>query len=57
MGEQKMNGICKFNKMINCTERTKCDKCSWNPEYFEELKQKRRAEKEQKLNDDDRNDG
>ena len=52
-----MNGICKFNKMINCTERTKCDKCSWNPEYFEELKQKRRAEKEQKLNDDERNDG
>lgn len=39
-----MKGICKFNKMINCMEQTKCQKCTWNPEYFEELKKKRRAE-------------
>ena len=39
-----MKGICKYNKMINCMEQIKCHKCTWNPEYFEELKKKRRAE-------------
>ena len=44
-----MKGLCKFNKMINCMEHTKCDKCTWNPEYFDELKKKRRAEAKEKL--------
>lgn len=43
-----MRGICRYNKMINCMEQTKCQKCSWNPEYFEELKKKRREEAEAK---------
>ena len=41
-----MNCICKFNKMINCEMQTKCAKCTWNPTYFESLKQKNRKEME-----------
>ena len=26
-----MNGRCRYNMRINCTERNKCDKCGWNP--------------------------
>jgi hypothetical protein len=39
-----MRDICKFNKMICCTEQIKCPKCTWNPEYYEKLKETRRAE-------------
>lgn len=41
-------GICKYNKMIACREQAECDKCSWNPTYFEQLKEQRRNEREQK---------
>lgn len=33
-------GICKYNKMINCREQKECNKCSWNPTYYEQLKEK-----------------
>ena len=39
---------CKFNAIISCTEQTKCEKCSWNPTYYEHLKEKRRIEREEK---------
>ena len=39
-----MNGICKFNKMINCYETLKCEKCSWNPTYYEVIKKEKKNE-------------
>ena len=38
------NGICKFNTMINC-DTEKCEKCNWNPIYFEEKKIRNREER------------
>lgn len=39
-------GLCKYNKQINCEKPIGCEKCNWNPEYFEEKKRKARAERE-----------
>lgn len=39
------NGLCKFNGMIECDSHTKCEKCNWNPTYFEEKKRKNREER------------
>ena len=47
--------ICKFNAIISCTEQTKCEKCNWNPTYFEEKKKKLREERLQKVKDNEKN--
>lgn len=47
-----MIGVCKYNKMINCETYTRCAKCTWNPEYYEELKKKRREEAKAKEQSD-----
>ena len=39
------SGLCKYNKQINCTKHVGCEKCTWNPQYFEELKRKGREER------------
>lgn len=39
------NGVCKYNSMINCETPDKCEKCNWNPIYFEEKKIKNREER------------
>lgn len=41
-------GECKYNKQINCAIHIGCEKCTWNPTYFEELKKKRREEIKEK---------
>lgn len=41
-------GDCKYNRWINCTKHVGCEKCNWNPTYFEEKKRKGRAEREAK---------
>ena len=41
-------GVCKYNKQINCGTWNGCEKCSWNPKYYEVLKQKRREERAKK---------
>ena len=38
-------GICKYNAMIDCEKQDKCDKCNWNPTYFEEKKRRNREER------------
>ena len=43
-----MLGICKYNKMINCETQNRCAKCSWNPTYFDEVKEKNRKEMAEK---------
>lgn len=35
-------GICIYNKMINSREQSECNKCTWNPTYLEQLKEKNR---------------
>lgn len=39
-------GLCKYNKQINCEKPVGCEKCNWNPVYFEEVKRKSREERE-----------
>lgn len=39
-------GLCKYNKQINCEKPIGCEKCNWNPEYFEEKLRKAHAERE-----------
>ena len=41
-------GLCKYNKQINCEKPIGCEKCNWNPEYFEAKLRKARAEREAK---------
>lgn len=41
-------GLCKYNKQINCEKPVGCEKCNWNPVYFEEVKRKSREEREVK---------
>jgi hypothetical protein len=36
---------CIFNKFIQCQEQVKCARCTWNPTYFEHLKEKRKEER------------
>lgn len=38
----ELEGLCKFNYGIACTEHDKCQKCGWNPE------EDRRRRKEKK---------
>lgn len=42
-----MKGICKYNAMIRCREQNKCERCNWNPTYFEEKKKKAQEAREQ----------
>lgn len=46
---ENMN-CCTFNKMIDCTERKKCNQCGWNPkvaaERLREWKKNRELDKE-----------
>lgn len=39
-------GVCIYNSMINCEKQDVCNKCNWNPTYFEEKKKKAREERE-----------
>lgn len=40
-------GTCKYNAMIDCKKADKCERCNWNPTYFEEKKRKAREEREE----------
>ena len=44
-----MKGICKFNKMINCQTQIGCEKCTWNPTYFERVKEENRKKFTKKI--------
>ena len=39
-------GVCIYNSMINCEKQDVCNKCNWNPTYFEGKKRKAREERE-----------
>lgn len=41
---------CVFSNLIICHRHDKCSKCTWNPEYFEKLKQRRREERQTRGN-------
>ena len=35
--------------MINCDAPTKCNRCTWNPTYFSEIKETNRKESEERF--------
>lgn len=37
-------GKCKYNQSIDCTEKTNCKKCGWNP-AVEKIRKKKAREK------------